>query len=429
MTRKTKGPKASKEPQGNFVSEWFGHRIYPKVISSPSSIIDQQNERCPFLTQATGELRKCIKSEAAKGVCTISSLSNGLRQDWLVCPYRALNDDLVSNSIRQLFALPVGVHPYVTPAITLKRNEIRDEITSRLSAGQPVFIYFDKKTSGELSIPSTEHSPEFSFDVTVIEVASQNGVPHIGRFGILEIQTMDFHGSYRDAVRNLREGLRMHPTRFGPTIQDNQWWLSEGVEGPNIANVFKRTFYQMMFKFQLGHHERCAGCVLAIPKSVWDSWQRHLGAPELRQEADGTFSLLAPGRAAPNPYPAWIYVFDPDADAPETPSPIVLRLMIGTDAPSISHWALEVAPAAALSTIDTEIGFLSTLSRRLKAIWPELAKTVVAKVPVETISPDGPTKKRKRRKKEVSIEDLEGQSSYSGPTAEAVHADKPDGEN
>lgn len=418
--------KKPKESPGNFVSEWFGHRVYPAIVSTTVSVTDQQQERCPFLTDATGEERKCIKAEAAKGVCTISSLSNGPRQDWLVCPYRALNEDLVSNSIRQLFALPTGTHPYVTPAVTLKRAEIRDEIAMRLAGGQHVFIYFDKKTSGELSIPPTARSPEFSFDVTVVEVTSQDGVPHIGRFGILEIQTMDFHGSYRSAVRNLREGLRMHPARFGPTIQENQWWLSEGVEGPNIANVFKRTFYQMMFKFQLGHHERCAGCVLAIPQSVWDSWQRHLGAPELKAEADGTFSLLAPGRDRPDPCPAWIYVFDPDARTGITPSPIAVTCMIGTDAPSISHWALEVAPAAALSNIDAEVGLLSALSRRLRLFWPELARTVVVEVPVEGEVTAPRKKPRRPRRKEVPIESLEAQSDYAGPGPDAVRGEEPD---
>ena len=90
---------------------------------------------------------------------------------------------------------------------------------------------------------------------------------------------------HTDPVRNLRDGLRLHPNTFPDTLQANKNWLSEGVEGPNIANVFKRTFYQMMFKFQLGKHPRCAGCVLAIPQSVWDSWQKHLGAPLVTSEA------------------------------------------------------------------------------------------------------------------------------------------------
>ena len=292
MAKSKGGPGAG----SNFVSEWFGHRIYPDIVASEEAIREQQAEQCPFLSGALGESRKCIKADAAKGVCTISSPSNGVRQDWLVCPYRALSDELVSQSIRQLFALSDTSHPLVLPAATLSKPDVRRAIEAQLNTNRPVFLYFDKKTSGELSIPATKRSPEFAFDVTVVELTLKNGHPHIGRFGILEIQTMDFHGSYRNAVRNLREGLRMHPGTFADVVQANQWWLADGVEGPNIANVFKRTFYQMMFKFELGRHARCVGCVLAIPKAVWDSWQRHLGAPELSVEADGTYRLLTPGR-------------------------------------------------------------------------------------------------------------------------------------
>jgi len=407
---------------GNFVSEWFGHRVYPQIVSTPLAVGDQQAERCPFLSSAVGTDRPCIKAAAARGVCTISSVSNGTRQDWLVCPYRALNEQLISNAIGQLFQVSPKVRPFVTPAATLVRPETRAEITSRVTAGERVFIYFDKKTSGELSIPATERSPEFAFDVTLVELTQQDQQPHIGRFGILEIQTMDFHGSYRDAVRNLREGLRMHPADFAQTLQANQWWLAEGVEGPNIANVFKRTFYQMMFKFGLGQHERCAGCVLAIPQSVWDSWQKHLGGPTLSAAADGTFRLAAPDRAVSEPCAAWIYVFDPEATSPQTPSPIRLIQAIGTDAHAISHWALEVAPAAALSNIGADAGFLAGLSRRLKEFWPELARTVVVDIP--TLS----ARATRRKDKTVTIEQVEQQSTYKGPTPEAISGEPPDEE-
>jgi hypothetical protein len=179
-------------------------------------------------------------------------------------------------------------------------------------------------------------------------------------------------------VRNLRECLRMHADEFGPTLQEHQHWLAEDVEGPNIANVFKRTFYQMMFKFQLGQHERCAGCVLAIPQSVWDSWQRHLGAPELTAESDGTFSLLVPDKRPASGFPAWIFVFDAEPRTDVTPSPIVLNKVIGTDAPSVSYWALEVAPAAALGNISSEMGLLAAMERRLMPIWPALARTIAS---------------------------------------------------
>ena len=309
-----------REPPGNFVSEWFGHRVYPMVVSTPEALADQCTEHCPFLSQATGEARRCIKSDASKGVCTINSVSNRTRQDWLVCPYRALDLTLIGNAVHRLFGLPAGAAPRLLPALNLQKPEERDDVALRLAAGELIFIYFDMRLGGELSIPSTRRSPEFSFDMTVVELVQIDGVPHIGRFGILEIQTMDFHGSYRTAVRNLREGLRMHGDRFSETLRENQRWLAEGVEGPNIANVFKRTFYQMMFKFQLGKHDRCAGCVLAIPQAVWDSWQKHLGAPDLTPEEDGTFSLLRPDRGPTDGFPAWIFVFDTAPREDVTPS-------------------------------------------------------------------------------------------------------------
>ena len=126
---------------GNFVSEWFGHRIFPMVVSSKQFASDQSTERCPFLSAATGETRICTKAEASKGVCTISSSSNGPRQDWLVCPYRALSAEIVVNAIRKLFAVPVQIDPFVVPAIALTKSDVRTDIASRLSKSQPVFIY------------------------------------------------------------------------------------------------------------------------------------------------------------------------------------------------------------------------------------------------------------------------------------------------
>lgn len=365
-----------KATQGNFVSEWFGHRVYPTVVSDASSIAAQRHEQCPFLSAATGEARLCVKNEAAKGVCTINTLTGHGRKDWLVCPYRAVSTEIVIDAVRQLFGLAKTNVPFIAPGITLTKPAVRDNIIARLQAEQPVYIYFDAKMSGELSIPPTDKSPEFAFDVTIVEITLQGSAAHIGRFGILEIQTMDFHGSYRAAVRNLRDGLRLHPNNFAVTLQSNPQWLCEDVEGPNIANVFKRTFYQMMFKFQLGAHDRCVGCMLAIPESVWDSWQRHLGEPALTAEADGTFSLLAPGKSRPNPVPAWIYVFNPDAASAQTPSPVIVSKIIATEVSAMSHWALEIAPLAAIANIDAPNGMLSLLARRLKKLWPDLAKTI-----------------------------------------------------
>jgi len=337
-----------------------------------------------------------------------------------------LSPEIVAGAVRRLFGLGAGSDPFVTPSVNLVKPDVRGDVLSRLQAGQPVFTYFDEKMGGELSIPATDRSPEFAFDVTIVEMTLVNDAPHISRFGILEIQTTDFHGSYQHAVRNLKDGLRLHPGSFAATLQANQHWLSEGMEGPNIANVFKRTFYQMMFKFQLGHHDRCAGCVLAIPQSVWDSWQRHLGAPTLVAELDGTHSLVAPGRPRPELWPAWIFVFDADAAAPTTPSPIDVRKVIGTDASAFSYWALEVAPEAALSNIDAEAGFLAGMSRRLKAIWPELARTVVAEIAAERPAKIPRSRAKRLQVVEVPIESLERKTRSEGPSKGAVKGDEQD---
>lgn len=352
--------------------------MYPRVVASARSLDDQRSLRCPFLSTAKAADTPCIKTEASKGVCTISTSAGGKRQDWLVCPYRALDPALLNATVGRLFGfLPDGT-ALIIPGVRLASAATRVQVAQLLGTGGRVFIYFDEKLGGELTVPGTARSPEFSFDVTVFEIESQGGQPHVGRFGIVEIQTMDFHGSYRHAVRNLREGLRMFGDDFPATLQGRPEWLSEHMEGPNIANVFKRTFYQIMFKFQLAQHPRCAGCVLAIPVSVWDSWQPHLGAPELREHGDGTYDLLRPAETRPEHVPAWIYAFGLEAESVQTPSPIGADKIIATNAAAMSHYALDVAPAEALENIASATGKLFLAQRRIRLFWPELAATLTA---------------------------------------------------
>ena len=104
-----------RQPSGNFVSEWFGHRLYPDVVANERSRSDQSDQRCPFLSEATGTTRQCVKRDASKGVCTINSASNGTRQDWLVCPYRALNRDLIARAVQRMFGLASEVAPVGRP--------------------------------------------------------------------------------------------------------------------------------------------------------------------------------------------------------------------------------------------------------------------------------------------------------------------------
>lgn len=374
MRARKAGSRANLAERGNFISEWFGHRMYPTVAHTGTALQDQRNERCPFLSAVIREETKCVKALNARGICTISSRSNRVRQDWLVCPYRALDSSLLENAVRRLFAIDNTRTLLVVPAPILARQEVRDELINLISTGHAGLVYLQNKLGGEIALAATEHSPEFSFDSTIVELVYQSGRFDIGRYGIFEVQTMDFHGSYRYAVQNLKDALRLHGDNFPHVLQGNLGWLSDHIEGPNIANVFKRIFYQMMFKFQIGAHASCAGCILAIPLSVWDSWQKHLGKPELAERSDGIYLLKGPDSPAfATDISAWIYVFDIEASSTISPNPLKLCKIIATDAESVSYHTLKVAPEAALTTGGSADRLLMTIRRRLALWWPDFS--------------------------------------------------------
>jgi hypothetical protein len=359
------------------ISEWFGHRIFPVVSATSAALADQVSGRCPFLSQTLARTTPCVKAKPSHGVCTISASSNGPRQDWLVCPYRALDDSLLAAMTRRLYQLPGDAPVLIRPVVTLTDENLRREITEALRQDDPrrVFVYFQDKLGGEIVLSRTPASPELSFDITVVELlpAEPSHEPgpalRIGQYGIIELQTTDTHGSYQHAVTALTSALDLHPDQFAEQLAANPEWSGRKIEGPNISNVFKRTFYQINFKFQVTKRDTSAGCILAIPRPVWDSWQPFLGAPELRQQPDGTWRLLDDHDASPTD---WIYVFDID----ETPSPgggpapIQVRLVIGTDAQTLSKAAFDIAPAKAVEYGGATDAIAAAITRRLRAYIP-----------------------------------------------------------
>jgi hypothetical protein len=76
------------------------------------------------------------------------------------------------------------------------------------------------------------------------------------------------------------------------------------------------------------------------------------------------------------PPSAWIYLFDIDSVGSSTPSPIQLNKVIATDADSMAHFALKVAPAFAVSGSGSSDRVLSTIRRRVGAWWPELGSNI-----------------------------------------------------
>ncbi|WP_324608513.1 hypothetical protein [Streptomyces sp. ATexAB-D23] len=280
---------------------------------------------------------------------------------------------MLIDAAHRLFGYVTDDDVKIIAATVLADKTEADDLRKRVAAGKPSIVYFQNKLGGEISISPTDRSPEFSFDATMIELLSDtDGALAVGRYGIFEIQTMDFHGTYRKSVELLRWARHAHKGEFGESIATHPQWLSEGIEGPNIANAFKRTFYQMMFKFQIGAHDASAGCIFAIPRAVWESWQRHLGRPDLVEHADGTWRLVQDGHQPDDDPPAWIYVFDVEQSETQTPNSLNLWRVIGTNAAALSHYTLDVSPEAALATGGSVGRLRETITMRLAKYLPEL---------------------------------------------------------
>ncbi|MCP9621729.1 hypothetical protein FOH10_30205 [Nocardia otitidiscaviarum] len=360
----------SVEPEGaNFIAEFFGHRVYPEVVSTEAARNDQATGTCPFLTAAKLVETSCVKAETSRGVCVVNTAVDNERYDWLVCPNRALDPLFMSAASRKLFGYGPTEPLQFIAAPTLADQAVRDGIREWLDRGVHVVAYFQEKLGGELSISKTDSSPEFSFDWTLAEVESIYPVPKIKRYGVLEIQTMDFHGSYKHAVGAidiaLVEGIDFHgwlPTPAGRAA------LSKKMEGPNLSNVFKRTFYQMAYKFALSGHQRCAGTGFAIPQSVWKSWLRHLANPTLIDNGDGTFSLGDTRNDSEN---AWIFVFELDPDTDASPRPLAPHLEIRVNVDTLIDLALRESPRAALGPSGPVATFTDKVEARMLRFWPK----------------------------------------------------------
>jgi hypothetical protein len=350
---------------------------------------DQLKHACPFLSNALGSAQRCVKSDEtdktkrnSAGVCTISSTSNGPRQDWLVCPYRALDSRLMVDMVRRLFNVPTSTPVVVRPAPILDSADGRTGFLD--TVGDPdtrTFLYFQGKLGGEIGLPKTRASPAMSFDVTVVEIlpGSQAALSilslgetavRLGKYGVIELQTTDTHGSYRQTVEALTNALNLHPANFHEQLAENPEWAGKKVEGPNVSNVFKRTFYQVAFKFQATKRDSSVGCILVLPKPVWDSWQPFLGAPELKEAADGTYRFADDESPSPSD---WIYVFDVAAQSEDgAPARLAVDIVLGTSAAQLSRAALDVAPRRAVEGQGQADAVVTSLRRRLRENLPGL---------------------------------------------------------
>jgi hypothetical protein len=275
----------------------------------------------------------------------------------------------------RLYGMPALDPVLIRPVVVLANEADKAELVGAVRSGVRSFVYFQDKLGGEISLSKTGASPELSFDITVVELLAagagdvweaEGDFPMaIGKYGVIELQTTDTHGSYSHAVKALTSALDLHSEDFPEQLAGNPEWAGRKIEGPNISNVFKRTFYQVAFKFQVTKQDTSVGCALALPRPVWDSWQPFLGAPALHEQPDGTWRLLDDETSQPSD---WIYVFDIDTEPGDggRPAPIRVSLVIGTDAATLSRAAFEVAPAKAIAHGGELDAVAETIRRRIR---------------------------------------------------------------
>jgi hypothetical protein len=356
------------EPKGNYISEWFGQRIYPEVRLSDKDVSGSNWGICPFLSGVKRQRTQCIKSENAFGVCTINSAGIDSRRDWLVCPYRVIDSDIVKAGCETIFQASTSI--IAIPVSILADKKGTAALEEGLAKNGHAFVFFQDKLGGEISISGTSASPEIAFDVTVVEISKEKGALKVDRYGFIEIQTMDFHGSYKYAVSNLRDAHRLHKNGFSKALAKNLSWMSEGVEGPNIANVFKRTFYQTLLKFELSKEGAASGTILAIPKAVWDSWQPFLGCPQIEHVRGAEFRIKGTDNVRYHGTNAWIFVFELDGSSARSISPVKIIAKIRVSAADLVEHAFVNVPRNILHWTKSDDALLQRIRSRIQRALP-----------------------------------------------------------
>lgn len=343
----------------NFIGEWFGHRIFPTIKAQPGDVADFQSRECPFLSQVLRDSRRCVKNDNSLGVCTITTTTVETK-DWMVCPYRSLDLPFLNTVAKRLFGISDEVIVYPVVSLSERLNELK----AAYNSGITPIVFFQDKLGGEINLSATPHSPELSFDITLVPLRFVEDEIRFRKFGIYEVQTMDFHGSYRHAVTALRNAVDLHSESFTEILANNPEWMGRGIEGPNIANVFKRTFYQLVLKFRLAGHGECQGVALGLPAAVWDSWAPHLSAPVLNPFED---YFVLEGTVPTRLANSWIYVFETDSDS-GTRESLKVRNAIRVDVGALLANAFNDVPEYITTHL---IGYIhQSILTRMKLAYP-----------------------------------------------------------
>ena len=80
----------------------------------------------------------------------------------LVCPYRALDPNLLENVLRRPFGASPDQRMIVVPAPSAADQATRARIVRQAADGALAVVYLQNKLGGEISVSATDRSPELS---------------------------------------------------------------------------------------------------------------------------------------------------------------------------------------------------------------------------------------------------------------------------
>ena len=106
---------------------------------------------------STGTERQCVKSENSRGVCTVTTTS-GATRDWMVCPFRALDEALLTAAASRIFGpRPANIAAY--PVTRLESPDFVQTARTLQEQGKHVSVYFQQKLGGEINISCDAANP------------------------------------------------------------------------------------------------------------------------------------------------------------------------------------------------------------------------------------------------------------------------------
>jgi len=272
----------------NSISEWFGYRIFPTVTDAEQAIRDQQDERCPFLAKRSGR-HESASSRPTRAAYAPYPAKLTAAARLVVCPYRTADQpDPDGGGAPAVFSSHVRRNRCSYPPRRLPTARPKNESANRSMAGGGCSLYFMDKLGGEIDIPwkQTFGKVQTRHDASWRSLGL-GAEPPSADTAILEVQTMDFHGTYREATLSLTHALKLHPRDFASQLRANPNWASAGMESEHRQRYSSEPSTRYCSS-SAGNHSRLCRRHPALPGSVWESWQPHWGAPktEIRRPWD-----------------------------------------------------------------------------------------------------------------------------------------------